>query len=147
MKAAANSVQNEGSRKTAENRRALYRASRENAISLGAQPRLVRAMSAPLRSIDAESNPWLIKRRSRAKRNDALFFDRPVCKDDRANNIRSRSKLTFKGNGEIANCDIVTLVSLLSPGASDSEKEDTNQAKTEQTNSRRIEKSGNRIRK
>lgn len=123
-------------------------------------------MSAPLRTIDAESNPWLIKRRNRAKRNGQesiridvdqtrnhpLYFEssnRAVCKDDRVSSIRTRNKLTLKANTEIGNCDIVTLVSLLSPGASDSEKEDTSLTKGEQINSispssRRIEKSGNK---
>lgn len=114
-------------------------------------------MSAPLRSIDAESNPWLAKRRNRTKRFDVdqsrnfpLYFEnnnRATGKDERTTNDRTRSKLTLKTNNDTGNCDIVTLVSLLSPGASDSEKEDTSQTKVEPKVSpsparRRIEKSG-----
>lgn len=117
----------------------------------------MRAMSAPLRSIDAESNPWLAKRRNRTKRFDVdqsrnfpLYFEnnnRATGKDERTTNDRTRSKLTLKTNNDTGNCDIVTLVSLLSPGASDSEKEDTSQTKVEPKVSpsparRRIEKSG-----
>lgn len=160
-------------KKSAENKRALYRASRNNAISFGAQPKLVRAMSAPLRSMDSENssnNPWPTKRRNRTKRNGQesvrlvmdhhqresnLYLDnrdQVFCKDDhiKAQNLKSRNKLIqVKSNREVGGCDIVTLVSLLSPGASDSEKEETTQGKNEfGRNSpsppmRRMEKSGN----
>lgn len=158
-------------KKSAENKRALYRASRNNAISFGARPKLVRAMSAPLRSMDTENsnNPWPTKRRNRTKRNGQdsvrlvmdhhqreshlyLETDEQVfCKDDiKSQNLKARNKLLqVKPIREVGSCDIVTLVSLLSPGASDSEKEECTQGKNEFTTSspspplRRIEKSGN----
>lgn len=146
--------------RTAENRRAMFRASRENAISYSGKPKLVRAMSAPLRPIDSET--WTVKRRNRTKRIEAeqprttpLYFEnssRSSGKDDKTNNgLKTRSKLSLKTNGDtIGSCDIVTLVSLLNPAeASDSEKEEPTQTKTEPSVSttspisrRKFEKSG-----
>lgn len=160
-----NQRQYDNNKKSAENKRALYRNSRNNVLSLGAQPKLVRAMSAPLRSFDADSNSWHPRRRTRSKRTSQeqirldvdpmqqqkLFFQNNthvIYKEEKGHNFKMKNKLMhMKSNAEVEGCDIVTLVSLLSPGASDSEKEETTAkneppATTRAPPLRRIEKSG-----
>lgn len=150
----------------AESRRAQFQANRSVTLP-DRRPRLVRAMSAPIKPIASELSmqpQHLNKRRLRRKksiqqendrfeiqieqRRPQLFLNnatnsvivsnqntRPVsrtrlAKGPKTNQIRTRS--AYSG------CDIVTLVSLLSPSGSDSEKEEPSSAheKNEGTSAR-----------
>lgn len=152
---------------SAESKRAQFRASRSNVVLDERRPKLIRAMSAPLRSsIDTDSWQLQSKRRVRNKKTiqesqriaeelheQKLFLENNVnilYKEEKSQNLKSRNKnlLQVRARSSFGGCDIVTLVSLLSPGTSDSEKEDTaTQEQTELSSVRapplrRTEKSG-----
>lgn len=151
------------SRSTAETRRTQFR--QKSASMTETRPRLIRAMSAPIRpSPPPEAQDKLIqnpnnqsqnatKRRLRRKKiapietdpfslkitqhqqySDRVIAQRPF--DERPSTAKALSSRALKASkppkptiqprvkSAVNACEIVTLVSLLSPGASDSEKED-----------------------
>ncbi|XP_053687016.1 uncharacterized protein LOC128736556 [Sabethes cyaneus] len=118
-------------------RRAQFHASRQQSEAhTDRRPPLVRAMSAPNRPI--EENPKFLQNKKKPRKKKPLrerdeinecdeddFDDAEAVKLNTANNKNSmlgpRSRSVIGGTA----CDIETLVSLLSSGGSDSEKEDS----------------------
>lgn len=173
-------------RMTAETRRNQFR--QKSASINEARPRLMRAMSAPIRQnppLDAHekptnainSNQCVTKRRLRRKKIAPIEMDPFNIKitnhqtypekiigqrqfDDRPSTAKSLSSRAFRAakppkstvqpraKSAVNGCEIVTLVSLLSPSASDSEKEDLVNGNSDGTNDkcfpslRKVGKSG-----
>ncbi|XP_055626851.1 uncharacterized protein LOC129768927 isoform X2 [Toxorhynchites rutilus septentrionalis] len=130
------STANNGRNSSLAQRRAQFHASRQHSEATEKRPPLVRAMSAPIRPIDDNSKFLQSKKKIRKKK---LLRERDEigeCDEEDANEDASAIKLnTANSKNTIAGprsrsviggaCDIETLVSLLSSGGSDSEKEDT----------------------
>ncbi|KXJ79924.1 hypothetical protein RP20_CCG027527, partial [Aedes albopictus] len=125
-------------------RRAQFHASRQHSEAAERRPPLVRAMSAPIRPIDTDSKFLQSKKKIRKKKVlrerdeinecDEDDFDEETLNKLNATNNNNNGKNTFaaavagqqRSRSVLGGpCDIETLVSLLSSGGSDSEKEDT----------------------
>lgn len=133
----------------AQQRRAQYHASstssRQNSESaFEKRPPLVRAMSAPIRPIDDNSKFLQSSKRKQARKKKVLrdrdeinecdedaYEDDPVKNNSHATANNNQKVIPGAGAGQRSRsvlggpCDIETLVSLLSSGGSDSEKEDS----------------------
>lgn len=137
----------------AQNRRQQFHSQRSTSVS-ESRPRLTRAMSAPIRPNDAHSQAQTKKVFRRKKitpleqpepfhfqfghqqqqhspplpqPNRQKFFVEK--RDERPSTCRPKIKVSkvpaqTRARSAVSGCDIVTLVSLLSPGGSDSEKEE-----------------------
>ncbi|XP_062549493.1 myb-like protein I isoform X2 [Armigeres subalbatus] len=117
-------------------RRAQFHASRQHSEAAERRPPLVRAMSAPIRPIDTDSKFLQSKKKSRKKKIlrerdeinecDEDDFDEETLKLNAANSKNTLAVAGQRSRSVLGGaCDIETLVSLLSSGGSDSEKEDT----------------------
>lgn len=163
-------------RLTAETRRSQFR---QKSVSLNeARPRLMRAMSAPIRqnlpadahekSINSNNQmPNATKRRLRRKKivpvdidpfslkitHHQSYADKMVSQgpfDERPSTAKSLSSRALRSSkppkptvpprakSAAYGCEIVTLVSLLSPGASDSEREDYSNGINDSTSDKAI---------
>ncbi|XP_055607493.1 AF4/FMR2 family member lilli-like isoform X2 [Uranotaenia lowii] len=130
-------------------RRAQFHANRQYTLTTSdRRPPLVRAMSAPIRPVDdnskfLQSSKKKLRKKRALRERDELYecdeddFDEDTLRNNAVNNgngknhpaalppgSRARSVLGTTTTTTTA-CDIETLVSLLSSGGSDSEKEDT----------------------
>lgn len=135
---------------TAETKRAQFQASRSVAIP-ERRPKLIRAMSAPIRPAPIAIEPSVHiqskKRFHRKKINQEneryqvqiqqqqLYLENNIAIANKDEKCTTRTKFKkssqIRARSAIGACDIVTLVSLLSPGTSDSEKEDASLNKNE----------------
>ncbi|XP_065084665.1 protein hunchback-like [Ochlerotatus camptorhynchus] len=119
-------------------RSAQFQANRQNSETAERRPPLVRAMSAPIRPIDNDSKFLQSKKKTRKKKILRERDEINECDEDdfdeetlKLNTTNSKNTLAAAAGGPRSRsvlggaCDIETLVSLLSSGGSDSEKEDT----------------------
>lgn len=100
------------------------------------RPPLVRAMSAPIRPLDDSMKQLQNKRKSRRRKNfrdrdDILELDEDELNDSSNNKNNKNRKPPPPRTRSALGCDIETLVSLLSSGGSDSEKEESSPNKNE----------------
>lgn len=100
------------------------------------RPPLVRAMSAPIRPLDDSMKQLQNKRKARRRKNfrdrdDILELDEDELNDSSNNKNNKNRKPPPPRTRSALGCDIETLVSLLSSGGSDSEKEESSPNKNE----------------
>lgn len=127
----------EPQKQTAAERRAQFQSTKSNTTDRKAP--LIRAMSAPTRSIDesgkvVNSKKRVLRRkkigREKEETLENTFFEADEEDEDNDGSIKSgkgkssNKKGGTKGRTALGGCDVVTLVSLLSSGGSDSERED-----------------------